>query len=233
MNTDTDDDLAVMKFNYTLWDVISIVSACSNCMLVFFRISNQLDDKFVEKSSKMINSSNIIVFTYHFIMLFAIYISSRKGKVYSQFYLYLEQVGMAEMTDKFVLWLNIIWVSLNIINQMLILDFYYRVIKENILRPVIKERFFKGKRYIYTTFCIVFLVSVFEVISFIFNLNTYLIIISMTGMVGVLINYLFPLILFIKFSQRNILSAYVVFRLSMVYILAVICFSSFFNNILW
>jgi hypothetical protein len=233
MGTDADSELTVMKFDSNIWDVISIVSACSNCMLVFFRISNQIDDQYVEKSSKMLNTSNTIVFIYHFIMLFAIYISSRKGKVYSQFYLYLEDKGMAEVNDKFIIYLNNVWVGFNVVNQMFILDFYFRVIKDNIIRPVIRERFFKGKRFIYSTFLFVILVSLCEIFSFIFDLNTYLIIISMTGMVGVLINYFFPLILFVKFSQRNILSAFVLFRLSMVYVLGVICFSSFFNNIFW
>lgn len=228
------DEIVTMKFDSNLWDIISIVSACSNTIMIIFRIANNLEESLVVKSNKLLKTSNIFVFSYYLILLVSIFFSNCKGKIYPRFYIYLEKVTMSElMTDSFIIYLNLVWIILNVVGQLLILDTYFRVIRENILRPKTKEVFFSSTRFYISTIGLVFIISIFAIFWCILNFDAYIMVSSITGMLGVLVDYFFPVILYVKFLKKNILSFHVISRLITIYILCVICFGSFFDNILW
>ena len=229
-------DVEKFHFNANLWDLISIVSACTNTISVFFVVAANLEDRLIPKATRMLNTSNFIVLGYFLLLLGNIYISSTKGRIFSNFILILDDSRMKELSDKFLEDLSYVWICVNICNQVLLIDFYYRIIMKYVLRSKTKENYFEGGKFIISTFSIIILSSTIVCLFMNFltyELDPYLLIVLMTGILGVTINYFFPLILYIKFSKREIISWYIFFLVGIAYCLMVICFGSFLNNTLF
>lgn len=133
----------IIDFNEVILDAINSVSVGSNTIILCFWVHSKYDLKHSkDKSSLIVNRTSIIVLIYYILTVIIgsfVFYDSEPEK-----FLLFNDILYSEIIDPKIHIIKLIYQVINSISFLLMLNFYFMVIKEVVLRKHL-VRFFRGR----------------------------------------------------------------------------------------
>jgi hypothetical protein len=122
------------------YDAVNIFTGSLNTIIVFFWVNNKLTDSSVRKHSRMFSSAFGYIIIYYILFIFLKFFPINLCNYEVKFLLYPDyQNDSKYMKGGIIYYLSFTEIVLNIINQIFMLNFYFIVIKNVILRKTTAE----------------------------------------------------------------------------------------------
>lgn len=127
-----------------IYDAFNLFSAGMNNIIIYFWVNNKLSDSCINKHSSMIRSSSGFTFIYYLLFIFITFFPRFKIDKSNFFLCPLFNEDTSKEKD-ITYYLQISGLVINILNQLVMLNFYFIVIKNLILRNS-TANYLKGKK---------------------------------------------------------------------------------------
>jgi hypothetical protein len=131
-----------------IYDAFNIFTSSLNTFIVFFWVNNKLGHTAINEHNHMIKYSMIILLIYYIVFIFISYFPRAMADYsYSAKFLlfpnFEEDIRYAKGTLDY--YMNLSNIGLNIFSQLVVLNFYYIILKKMILREKVAA-YLNGKR---------------------------------------------------------------------------------------
>ncbi len=202
-----------------MFDIINITAISSNNIVLNFWVHSKYSvSTSADNSSSIVNVSSVIIGVYYCIVCLLSSFTYESDSKISKFNLY-------ETTIYDISNYEVAFIILNSVAFLIMINFFFKCIKEVVLR---KEAayYLNGKRYylFFIPICIIALTLSYYIP------DPYYIIVGTNSIIGVLLNYIIPVLICIKFSDQSINSFVNMTTIGIIYLLFCICLSSSYLN---
>jgi hypothetical protein len=151
-NIEGEIDKSITLFQFStreFYDAFNMVSGGMNTIILFFWVNNKLSDSNVRKHSIMTRLSFGGVTTYYTIFILITYFPRGLPVDFmTKFLLYPFYRKNSKMAHDYFYWAQNTEIIINIINQLVMLNFYFIVIKSTIIRPKYSKYLSRRKYYL-------------------------------------------------------------------------------------
>jgi hypothetical protein len=136
----------LFKFGDEFYDAFNIFTSSVNTFIIFYWVNNKLSQKAIGAHSNMIRISFILILIYYTVFIFILFFPRTIIDFKTKFLLFPDfKTDSRYIKGSILYYIGLTCIILNIINQVIILNFYYTVIKNLIIREK-TSYYFKGRR---------------------------------------------------------------------------------------
>lgn len=229
---ENDKSISFFSYNESIYSTISILSSSVNTIIYIFKQSDQIESTSKKESKKMIGFCNIFVFIYFLLQCFNSFISIKKGFFISKFSLFISIDNMKSneyfySNHLFLLYSCHVWFVINILNQFLLCLYHFNTIITYSIRDFLYNKLYLERDlYRRMSISLIFLSTLLiSIVYFIYSFDIFFLVLLCFGGLGVFINFLFPLLVYMKISNDRLFSISIIIKCSIVFILLVFTFS--------